>query len=349
MKRIIAVLLIALFMTGCTPSEIINNDLNSSDTTPNSAVNISPSISETTQPTPNETVTVSPSITDKIQLTPNELVDTGSDNPNANTEKNYTKKTYAELKAEFENNIEQARQEPVDDYDVFLYHEESRIIFEEMLNRKQSLEDFNGSIEYPHEKYSGYNLSIDVGSVFTDGKTTYRILMFTAHRYINRRMYIQIYDEESITSQLVFDYMAEGGLGGETSYCGFIQDLGKNYLIIIHRSDDYSVGTFQYYLVNYEIDGKEIRIYNAVNGDFSKGIWTVSEINNDNKEHYEITSTKIVCYDRAFWIENWLDLKILGSQEFFEDNILTIILNNESKDEISLLFKDGFWEVIAVK
>ena len=56
-----------------------------------------------------------------------------------------------------------------------------------------------------------------------------------------------------------------------------------------------------------------------------------------------ITSVKIYNSDTRSWPENWW-----SSQETFEDNIFTIILDNESRDEISLLFQDGFWEVVLV-
>ena len=67
-----------------------------------------------------------------------------------------------------------------------------------------------------------------------------------------------------------------------------------------------------------------------------------------HNEFYEINYTTISVPEEAFLPAIWWELEY-DSQEFFNDNMLTIILNNEVKDELLLEFKNGFWEVIAVK
>ena len=353
MKRTITVLLTILLLSGCSQSAPVSTEPGTQDTPPSRTVSTEVTAPDsppretagmelTTPDTPPRETVSAPQITpDIFELSPPDaLVGIDLDNPNR-----YKEKPYDELKADFENYIELARQEPVNDYFILLFQKESLLIFEEMLNHRHSLEDFSESIEYPYEVYTGYTIYIDVGPVFTDGKTTYRVLEFTAHRHISIRVYVQIFDEESIRALLVYSYYSEGGVGGETIHCGFIQDYNENYLIIIHKETNYAAGIIKYYLVNCMLEGKEIIKYHALNKEFSKGIWTVS--GESNAINYEPTSTIISYSEVAFWPEHWWDLEY-DSQESFKDNTFTIILNNDAKDEISLLFDDGFWEVIAV-
>ena len=290
--------------------------------------------------TPNETTDNNLGIPSVSTPIPNESDINETNNSDEKSQgSDYSKLTYDELKAEFEKNIERARQKPVDDNNIYLHQWECLLIFEEMLNHRQSLDDFSEYVEFPYETYTGYTVSVNVDSVFSDGKTTYRILKFTAHRYIRRRMYIQIYDEETLISQYVYGYLVEGGIGGEIVYSGFQQEQNKTYFAIVHRED--TPTTTNYYLINYEIDGKVFHKYNALRDEVRKGIWTISEA-----DYWSDGAMNIrVSYSDWSEEESWWTFSGVENHASFENNKLTIVLENEYKDEISLIFENGFWEV----
>ena len=245
--------------------------------------------------------------------------------------------SYDELEVEFENNIELAKQEDLCGWDVFIYQSKAHMIFQKMLNHRQSLEYFSESIEFMHIAWNGHSMSIDIGPIFTHDNITYRILHFSGHRFINRTIYIQIYDDEFIASMHVYDYMVEGGTFGEIIHIGFVQDSDKVYLIIVHREDN-ACGYATYYLVNYKINGKEITKYRAFGEEITKGIWNIG-----GSRPFEDKTNIRVSYYGIDYVLLIMDF----TEETFEENILTITLNNEAQNEISLQFKNGLWEVIA--
>jgi hypothetical protein len=85
--------------------------------------------------------------------------------------------------------------------------------------------------------------------------------------------------------------------------------------------------------------------YCALVNDLSEGIWIVEEVLASDiytpcgiaKGVTQISNT-----------HPWL-YETIHKDPTFVDDILTIFLDNEENDEISLLFKDGFWAVINVK
>ncbi|MDR0490791.1 MAG: hypothetical protein LBH28_06065 [Oscillospiraceae bacterium] len=308
MKKI-AFILIVLLLAGCSPSKRVDTEINSPNTTPSKPVG-----TDTSSP---DTV-------------PSGNGDASSDND--------AKNEYYKLKTEFENEIHLATQETRSGYPFEILQ-----TFEEMLQYRQSLEDVNEEMgHFYSEQYDDFQMSIDVKAVFSDGKTNYRILLFSAWYLPLDRMFIQIYDEEYFESRRFGDYIHEGGQGKEILYCCYIQEPNKNYLVIINKDYNYAGDSVSYDLVNYEIDGKEISNYVALEQEISKGMWNIDRVYSD---YYEVISAEISYSDSEFWLGYLLNLGY-GSQETFVDNTFTIVLNNESKDEISLLFKDGFWEVI---
>ena len=310
---------------------------------PDPTVQTTPVPAEQTPEEPKEQASTSPQANDTPSTSPEVSNESDSLDIEPWEARDYSGFNYEELKAEFEKYIEIARNSPVDDYNIYLQQMEAFVIFKEMLNHRQSLEDFRDSIEFafPDEELSGYSVLIDVDSVFKDGSNTYRVLRFTAHRYISRLIYIQIYDEESLVSHYVYGYIEEGGIGGEIVYCGFKQEHGKTYLVIIHREDN--PNTTEYYLVNYEIDGNEIHKYNALKNEVAKGIWNISETNHWGERGMHI---RVAYSDWVEEEEDWWSILDINNHASFENNKLTIVLENEEKDEISLIFKDGFWEVV---
>jgi len=305
MKRIVtaALMLWMLFavLSGCAP---VGNDACEPEVTPSGEASTDP------EPTPSETAIFEP------------------------TAPTSEAKDYYELKAEFERIIELAyAEEPRAPWG---HADEIRTIFEEMLNYRQSVDDYNESMDIDENRYMGW---INVWPVFTDGETNYRILEVYVHGYVDFRvyMYIQIYDETSIESHCIYMFMSEfAGI----AYCDFRQESNKTYLIIIKRQT-YPEYISNYFLVNYEISGKEVRNYNTLKEEFTNSIWTVSKDVYD--DYFQVTRIEV---DSMI---NKPSKHGEYSQWSFEDNILTITLDNEAKDEISLLFKDGFWEVVGSK
>lgn len=101
--------------------------------------------------------------------------------------------------------------------------------------------------------------------------------------------------------------------------------------------------TDSYYLVNYQINGKEIKNYNALKQEVYKDIWEINrESVGDESLPFDIITTKIAYVLKG--AEQYDDE--IKTQMSFQDNILTIVLNNDNKDRISLLHKDGFWVVL---
>jgi len=251
------------------------------------------------------------------------------------------------LKAEFERNLELAGGEEDGYWDwseVWEYRRECQSIFEEMLDYRQSLDYFNESMPLLCKNELLNPLGhIDIWPVFSDGETNYRVLEFWAQGWPPYRMvYIQIYDEMSVESHIVDVYVNEGGVLDEIIYCGFEQAQNKTYLTIIHKVTTVDPIRIRFKFANYEIYGKEIRNYNALSEEFSNTIWRVS---GSYFDYYELTYTEL-CYvpGRPYELSDYS--WCFNTQYSFENNILTITMDNEEKDEISLLFNDGFWEVV---
>jgi len=320
MKRTVTVLLLIILVAGCTPHEPIGTETNSPDMIPSETVS-----TETGAPdaTPGEP----------------ENIDPGNDEKNV----------FYDLKTEFENEIKQAALGISYDWAWGIGR-----TFEEMLQYRQSLEDINeefGAIY--NERYDDFWMSIDVREVFTDGKTNYRIVLFSTMYLPYERMYIQIYDEEHFESKCIGEYAQEGGSYEEVLYCSFINESNKNYLIIIEKEyyAVYEYAIIRYYLVNYEIDGLIIKNYTALKEDGPIGIWYFDELFSD---YYGKASIRISYYDMT---QGSNEAEYYGSldhycRESFKNNKFTIMRtvndqDNKSKDEISLLFKDGFWEIIG--
>ena len=345
----IAVLLIVLLMAGCAPSEPVSVKTSSPDTAPSKPFSI-----ETDSPdaTPSGPVSVETSSPDTAPSKPfnieTDSPDAAPSEPDNSDRNNEEKNDYYELKTEFEREIELKVQGTYVGYAWGIFE-----AFEEMLQHRQSLEDVNEEMgRFYSEQYDDFRMTVDVTAIFTYGKINYRILLFSAWYLPLDRMYIQIYDDEYFESRCINEYIHEGGIYQIMLYCGFIQDTDKNYLVIINKEYNDAVDIVNYYLVNYEVDGKDINNYAALKQDVSKGMWKVNGIFND---YYEMASTKISysnAYDK-FGLEYWGEMDY-DSQESFEDNVFTVIgtflyQDNELEDEISLLFMDGFWEVMALE
>jgi hypothetical protein len=318
-KIAIALLSIVLILSGCTSDKTTSIDLDNK----NSMVN--------------ETIGIEPT-----NLSPKSKVSTSPKGQGVKSEE-----TYCELRTDFNRGIERAKWEIVHGdkaWDLISCIAGIRESFANMLSYRQSLDDFDESMEFEFDDRFGSKISIDVGSVFTDGETHYRILTFSSDNFADIRLYIQVFDEETVVAQCIYKYWSgEGGVEGRIEFCGFQQDTDKVYLVIIHS--ECVIGHNSYCLINYEIMDREIKNYGALREKIAYGIWTVEEeFVIDESIPFEAKITKVAC-GRA-----WKELLNFdnNSQLFFEDNTLAIILDNDEKDEISLLLKDAFWEVIDV-
>ena len=339
MRRVMAVFLFVLLMTGCTnstPSEtesldIVSDEptmitLNTVDITPSEAIDIPSNIMETF---------------------PGEIVNTESDAPEAPpvetdnaSPDSIERKDYYELKAEFEKEIEKAIQK-----DEIGYAWGIMQVFEEMLNYRESLEDINKELGSFYSKSDDFKMWIYEAAVFSAGNTNYRVLMFGAWNIPLDGLYIQVYNDEYVESYKLRQYVHEGGTYDSMLYCGFIQETNKNYLVIIDKTYHEASDDTTYTLVNYEINGKDINNYTALKEDVSTGVWTVKEIYD---ESYNTTSVRISFSHVALWPDSWWDPGY-DSEESFSGNAFTIFLNNQGKDEVTLLFSDGFWEILAIR
>jgi len=248
---------------------------------------------------------------------------------------------YSVLKADFESNLEFAISEVEKEISswtsIFSYLAHSSRLFEEMLNYRQSIDDYPESVElaYVHD---GFNLlSIDVGPTFSDGRTNYRIITLATATTLMVQMFIQIFDEETVVSQRVYGYQIEGGVFGEIVYCGFRQEADKLYLIIIHREEVLD-GEDGYNLINYEIIDFEATIYSALRENFSVDNWIVYEAFCQNE--FLPFKANITRISRTASMHNW---SVAYSSASFVDDILTVALENEEHEKISLLFEEGFW------
>jgi len=253
---------------------------------------------------------------------------------------------YLRSKIEFENAIEFAVQKSMSyaskvrgielDYDWGILQS-----FEEMLQYRESLEDANESLGLLLSERYDFPVWISDVAFFTDGGINYRLLLFGSLGLPLDRLYIQIYDNVYYEFCSFGDYVHEGGTSQSLLYSIFLQDSDRNYMVIIDKEEHEATETITHYITNYEIKGMDIVSYIALKEELSEGIWQVT---GESRYYDHLSSVKIYNSDTRSWPENWW-----SSQETFEDNIFTIILNNESRDEISLLFQDGFWEVIQVK
>ena len=318
-KLVSIVLTVAiLLIPGCTPAldePVVGNSGNS---------NVTPS--ETSQYVPSET--------------------TITDTPSPDTE---VQDAYNALKAEFENNIELIKQAygtyKDNSYPLwFDYTDRSRELFEDMLNFRQSLDYFDVSTRFPYGD-DGYSaLQIDVNPVFAVGETNYRIITYHSGWPPAKYVYIQIFDEKYADAHFIATSYHEGGLNEILAYCDFYQESGRTYLIVAKAINNVAMmyTSPDYRIVNYELDGREIRNYNALNKEISDSVWTVIEAFYDNEYTPYKAATRILLTD----LYTGTLSQDTDGQLTFEGNRLTITLDNDAKDEISLLFVDGFWEVV---
>ena len=352
MKKIILVLIISLLMTGCLPSEPISTETSSPGVAPSESVG-----TETSSPdaAPSESVGTE---TSSQGAAPSESVGAETNSPDTDPgesdnagSSNENEKDYYKLKTAFEYEIEHAlleytTQGCLDGYPWGIFR-----AFEYLLQCRQSLDEVNEEMGYFYnEKYDDFYMFIEEIAVFNDKETSYRILLFGAWYLPISRMYIQIYNEEYYESRAINEYVYEGGTYQEVLYCKLVQESNKNYLAIIDYEYHEASNTITHYLINFEVNGKEIRNYAALKDDEINGVWSFKNIEDTSLQ----TVRTVITYNyRTFGPEFWYDLES-DSHESFKNNILTIDLSilyqgNEFKGELSLLFKEGFWEVIEAK
>ena len=333
MKKTFAIIIACVLLVGCGSSEGENAEVSSGDP--------AALISETYHGVGDSDTMASEAVSEgSVDSSPES---TGSiDSDSQNTMPGST--TYGDIANEFENAIERTRREAIfaSDYTEFgAYIYEIYGIFTEMLNYEESLADFEASKEYVVEERFGSKVSIDVVSVFTDGATGYRVFGFGADAFPPNLLRIQIFDKDTVESQHLYYYWSgEGGAEGGIVYCGFLRDSDRLFLIIIHKEKRVD-GIDSYSLVNYEIEGRMIRNHNALKEEVLEDKWQVtSEVSLDDQTVLRIAYGG-VSYFEGYDFDN-------DSRICFEDNKLTIALCNEDKDEISLLFSGGFWEVLEI-
>lgn len=250
---------------------------------------------------------------------------------------------YLELKAEFYRAIEHAKKGSSGEYidpEVTTHLDEGRKYFEEMLQYRQSLDDFSQTTEIVYSEKHGSKVLIAAEPIFVAGDTNYRLIMFSADNLSAVRVYLQFFNENSLKSQCIYVYYIDPN-DSEIIYSDFQQDAENLYLTIIQKERNYDTSADNYYLVNYKIDEAEITNYSALKKAISQDGWTIDEVSIvDDSIPLQVSVTKIA-YELA---EPELFDPNIGSKASFQKNKLTIALNIEAKNEISLLFKDGFWE-----
>jgi len=309
MKKIAAVIILVSVLTGCVPQ---------GDNTEYSIEDIMTDLS--------------------MIITPNEVLNTVSNSPYTDVEKGYE-----ELKNEFFNNLEFAKQEASKEDsggDVIAYLAQSRRVFEKMLDYWESLEDFNETIIFTYSERHDLNLSIDIKPVFTEGNSNYRVLSLAADNLAMTRMYVQIFNDEFLESQYVYVYQVDADEIGEIVYCDFKEGLDKTHLVIIHKKQ--LLGSYSYCLATYELGWKELFNYNALRKELPGKSWIVKEeLIFDESISLEVVVARIshVNMHGYPWYSSEND-----SQIIFVNNELTIILGSYNKEELTLLLENGYWE-----
>jgi len=353
MKNIAVVLVIILVLyvlTGCNATDDTGGNL---VLTP-SAESVSQPVFESNPPSPQPksddlkvTETEKP-LSENIDSDPDTLINmpAGVESTVPDNQGNESEKSYDELKDEFERIVEIAES----GVEISIW--EIAKIFEEMLNFRQSVEYFSESLEFSGWRYSYGKPSIVVGSIFTDGNVNCRVITLFGLLPVHR-IYVQIFDEESIQSQCIYAYYIEGGASGGKIHFDFRQHPEKILLNMIFW--EYSIAwsdldeTYEGYnhyviMVNCEISGNEITYYSALRNNISDGIWKIEKVLlNDTflfSDPIVVTQISQTC--------SW-PFETINEEPTFEDDILTIVLNNADNDKISLLFIDGFWEVVEIK
>ena len=102
---------------------------------------------------------------------------------------------YSTLQEELERNITLMETAP----DSQNYAREIISVFTEMLNHRQSLEDFGESMSLVND--GGYSAGwIDIWPVYSCGETNYRILKLRTNTIADEKMYVQIYNDDYFRS-----------------------------------------------------------------------------------------------------------------------------------------------------
>ena len=337
-KKLVSIILAAviLLIAGCTsaPSEPFISDSGNPSIAPSESLPIMPSETSSIDTNPPVTATIVPSETTSTNT---DALDTEVD------------MAYNELMAEFEKNAEIKQLQYLNhDPDILhwtYYSSESRRCFEEMLYYRQSLDDFNEYMRFPNVDADYAGVLIDAKPIFSVGETSYRIITFDAGWPPMTYMYIQIFDDEYLETHLVETFVYEGGGYSNIAYCDFHHQSGRTYLIIVKKVVHLVVRNIspEYHLVNYELNGRDLRNYNALHKGSSDSTWTIINEFYDNDFTSVETVTRILL--TAAYTET-LSQDVDG-QISFEGNKLTITMENDARDEISFLFVDGFWEILA--
>jgi hypothetical protein len=348
-KRKIAALLLVLFLAGCSPA-MPGAGTGSPDTYPSLSDNTVP---EATATTPNESISTESSIPPSTAPSfPGDVIG-GHDgdyliyfSPADTSHKDTSTadqdtRSYSELKTDMENEIDKATRGVNNDYAWGLVR-----VFEEMLRHRESIEDVNeGFGRFYSGLYEDFGMYIAEVAVFSDGTTNYRVLLFGSWYIPLDYLYLQIYNDEYCEVQHISSYDREGGSYGEMLYCAFVSGSDRNNLVVIDKIYHEASNTIDYYVTGFQVSGIEIIYTTALKEEVTKEVWTVKGPGNHILENKSI---HVFYSNAAFWPERYW-ISDYGSLESFENNTFTIQLNNTDKDKISILFKDGVWEVVQVK
>jgi len=365
-KKVVAVLIITLLVTGCTSGVQINIETGSPDIMPSEAASVEPSapgstpsesISQkpnTTDSSPSATANTSPNAPETTTPSPNEPVGTSLSRSEANAQKSYD-----ELKAEFEDAIDQMKKaysdyEAVDHHWTY-YSQFAAKMFEEILCCRESLEDFNEQVKFPLGNDGYIHVLIDVKPVFMGVETNYRIITFDPIYLPWETVYIQVFDDNDVETYIIDGFLRDSGIWEFIEYSTFCQDLSNNYLIVISvqyfdTTLDDEAGLVAFSIVSFKLEGDRIINYHALKDEKSTDIWTVKKTDDSS-----FRSTSITNHIGRARIEitnsfNWPLVNYTAFQTSFDNSTFTIYIKNEEVDElVSLLFKNGFWEVVEIR
>ena len=333
MKKRFAVLITALLLTGCVPNW--SGTMGGTPCNPETEAGETHIATDTSDALTHEVVSTGPG-----EPHPSETNDDSSHYPNAAAKV----MQFDDLTVELENAISRLRREteyannPME-FGTYIYDIYS--VFVDMLDYRESLDYFNESKEYPLGERGFVRILITAGSVFTEGGTCFRVIEFNADSFHPHMLHLQVFNNETVNSQNIYNYWSgEGGVEGKIVHYSFHHDQDRLYLTVIHK-EKRTDGSDCYILVNYKIDGNAANNYDALRKEISNGTWTIRD--DSSSENWTVLR---VAYSGVSWFDGYNFDN--DSQLCFEDNMLTIILNNKEKDEISLIFRDGFWDLLAL-
>ena len=284
--------------------------------------------------------------------------------------KDYSTYTYVELRAELDRliDVEHEHEPPTEQpWSWPLDNDHIRAIIMEMLNHRESLEDFNETDGYIHREMPNSDW-LYVGPVLSDGTMNCRVVTLLATPYHERLIFAQVFNDETLETVFIHKTILEGGTWGRLLHFDFIRDGDKSYIVTVTEEWDFASYPvpvyYDYEIITHDISDLSNSVAEPLKEEVSHGVWSVTShsylewntsrivISFDDRELWEAAM-----FDERYWPDVWKEELWYGVERTDRYSIndfslignrLTITLRNEEKSRLIMTLNEGIWEVTEI-